>query len=116
MGNCPCRSFANYRLNVLRVYHLKPGAREKPKSLEAGKIVTSSMVAHRRIPGHSSRVPVLGRIEVEYIEVALLRPNRSHRRAVNNPCGSKVGGDGATRSIGALLGSLDEVKVKSGFL
>ena len=114
MGNYPYRSSTNYRLIMPRVYRLGPGAREKPKSLEAGKTVASSMVAHKRAPGRSSHIPALKRIEAEYVEVASLRPNRSQRRAMNNPCGSRVGSDEAACSIGTLLGSLNEEKVKSG--
>ena len=115
LGNYPCRPSTNCCLNVQRVYHLALGALEKPKSLEAGKTVASSMVARRRIAECSSCMPALGQIEAEYVEVALLRPNGSHHQPVNIPCWSRVGGDEATRSIGVQLGSLNKAKAKSGF-
>ena len=105
---------------MLRVYHPRPSARgpstrEKLETSEVGRVVASSIVACRSVPDRSARVLALGRVEVEYVKVALLRPNGNRRRAVNSPCGSKVGGDKATRSLGAELGSLDVVKAESWF-
>ena len=75
---------------MLSVYRLGlsargPSTREKLESSEVGKVVSSSIVAHKRIPSCFVHVPVLGRVEEEYVEAMLILVTHMKESMRNNP-------------------------------
>ena len=75
---------------MLSVYHLGlsaqgPSTHEKLESSEVGKVVSNSIMVHKRIPSCSVHVLVLGRVEAEYVEVMSILVTHMKESKRNNP-------------------------------